>query len=68
MDIIVVSSCFFTQMFTEDQDVSMLEGDYKCPICSHVLPCQKDFTAHLRGHNEVKPSPDPSDPTGQAKV
>ena len=55
-------------MFTEDQDVSMLEGDYKCPICSHVLPCQKDFTAHLRGHNEVKPSPDPSDPTGQAKV
>ena len=63
-----MSSCFLTQMFTEDQDVSMLEGDYKCPICSHVLPCQKDFTAHLRGHNEVKPSPDPSDPTGQAKV
>ena len=63
-----VSSCFRSQMFTEDQDVSMLEGDYKCPICSHVLPCQRDFTAHLRGHNEVKPSPDPSDPTGQAKV
>ena len=64
----VMSTSFFAQMFTEDQDVSMLEGDYKCPICSHVLPCQKDFTAHLRGHNEVKPSPDPSDPTGQAKV
>ena len=29
---------------------------------------QKEFTAHIRGHNEVKPSPDPNDPTGQAKV
>ena len=55
-------------MFTEDQDISLLEGDYKCPICSLVMPSQKDFTAHLRGHNEVKPTPDPSDPTGQAKV
>ena len=63
-----LSSCFPIQMFTEDQDVSMLEGDFKCPIGSHVLPCQKDFTAHLRGHNEVRPSPDPSDPTGQSKV
>ena len=43
-------------------------GDYKCPICSHLMSSQKDFTSHLRGHNEVKPSPDPSDPTGQAKV
>jgi uncharacterized Zn-finger protein len=23
---------------------------------------------HIRAHNEVKPSPDPNDPTGQAKV
>ena len=28
----------------------------------------KEFTSHLRSHNEVKPTPDPSDPTGQAKV
>ena len=55
-------------MFTEDQDISLLEGDYKCPICSQVQASQKDFTAHLRGHNEVKPTNDPSDPTGQAKV
>ena len=43
-------------------------GDYKCPICSQLMSSQKEFTSHLRGHNEVKPSPDPSDPTGQAKV
>ena len=46
----------------------LVEGDYKCPICSKVMANQKEFTSHLRGHNEVKPSPDPSDPTGQAKV
>jgi hypothetical protein len=27
----------------------------------------KEFTSHLRGHNEVKPSPDPADPTGGEK-
>ena len=42
--------------------------DYKCPLCSEILPCQRDFTAHIRGHNEVKPQNDPNDPTGQAKV
>ena len=42
--------------------------DYKCPLCSEILPCQRDFTAHIRAHNEVKPQNDPNDPTGQAKV
>ncbi|CAB4063998.1 RREB1 [Lepeophtheirus salmonis] len=42
--------------------------DLNCPLCSIVLHSQKDFTAHIRGHNEVKPLPDPNDPTGQAKV
>ena len=57
-------------MYEEDQEVAQESeaGDYKCPICSHLMSSQKDFTSHLRGHNEVKPSPDPSDPTGQAKV
>ena len=57
-------------MYEEDQEVALESetGDYKCPICSHLMSSQKDFTSHLRGHNEVKPSPDPSDPTGQAKV
>lgn len=41
---------------------------YKCPLCEEFLTSQKDFTAHIRAHNEVKPSPDPNDPTGQAKV
>ena len=41
---------------------------YQCPLCHEQLACLKDFTAHIRGHNEVKPSPDPNDPTGQAKV
>lgn len=42
--------------------------DYKCPLCQITLGSQKEFTSHIRGHNEVKPSPDPNDPTGQAKV
>lgn len=41
---------------------------YKCPLCQEYLPSQKEFTMHIRAHNEVKPSPDPNDPTGQAKV
>ena len=32
------------------------------------MTSNKEFTSHLRSHNEVKPSPDPADPTGQAKV
>ena len=32
------------------------------------MTSNKEFTSHLRSHNEVKPTPDPSDPTGQAKV
>ena len=47
---------------------SPLPQDYKCPLCQMTLGSQKEFTAHIRGHNEVKPSPDPNDPTGQAKV
>ena len=73
----------FNQVFDDEPDLAaispggesslelgsdLLEGDYKCPICSKVMANQKEFTSHLRGHNEVKPSPDPSDPTGQAKV
>ena len=42
--------------------------DFKCPLCSENMTSLKEFTSHLRGHNEVKPSADPSDPTGQAKV
>ena len=45
-----------------------MKRDFKCPLCSEKLTGLKDFTAHLRGHNEVKPTNDPSDPTGQAKV
>ncbi len=41
---------------------------YKCPLCQDDLHSQKDFTSHIRAHNEVKPCPDPNDPTGQAKV
>eukprot|EP00094_Tigriopus_californicus_P010939 TCALIF_10553-PA protein Name:"Similar to ZNF208 Zinc finger protein 208 (Homo sapiens)" AED:0.08 eAED:0.08 QI:5/0/0/1/0.5/0.33/3/0/1107 len=41
---------------------------YKCPRCLQILDTQKEFTAHIRAHNEVKPHPDPNDPTGQAKV
>ena len=41
---------------------------YTCPLCQEVLPSQKEFTTHIRGHNEVKPCNDPNDPTGQAKV
>jgi len=41
---------------------------FKCPLCLESLSSQKDFTVHIRAHNEVKPSPDPNDPTGQAKV
>ena len=41
---------------------------YKCPLCQEYLSSQKEFTMHIRAHNEVKPSPDPNDPTGQAKV
>ena len=41
---------------------------YKCPLCKENLQSQKDFTTHIRGHNEVKPHPDPNDPSGQAKV
>ena len=44
------------------------QQDYKCPLCQEQLGSQKEFTQHIRGHNEVKPSPDPNDPTGQAKV
>ena len=47
---------------------SIVAHDYKCPLCSEILPCQRDFTAHIRAHNEVKPQNDPNDPTGQAKV
>jgi len=45
-----------------------MKRDFKCPLCAEKMTGLKEFTAHLRGHNEVKPSNDPSDPTGQAKV
>ena len=45
-----------------------MKRDFKCPLCSEKMTGLKEFTAHLRGHNEVKPTNDPSDPTGQAKV
>ncbi|QQP57955.1 Uncharacterized protein FKW44_003119, partial [Caligus rogercresseyi] len=41
---------------------------YRCPHCQVLLNSQKEFTSHIRGHNEVKPHSDPNDPTGQAKV
>ena len=41
---------------------------YTCPLCHENQPTQKDFTTHIRGHNEVKPHNDPNDPTGQSKV
>lgn len=44
------------------------QQEYKCPLCQEVMLTQKEFTQHIRGHNEVKPSPDPNDPTGQSKV
>ncbi len=43
-------------------------NDYVCPLCPETMSSQREFTAHIRGHNEVKPQPDPNDPTGQAKV
>ena len=47
---------------------STSDKKYKCPLCQEVLQSQKDFTQHIRGHNEVKPQNDPNDPTGQSKV
>jgi len=44
------------------------QRDFKCPLCQEKMSSNKEFTSHLRSHNEVKPTPDPSDPTGQAKV
>ena len=41
---------------------------YTCPLCHENQATQKEFTTHIRGHNEVKPHNDPNDPTGQAKV
>ena len=41
---------------------------YTCPLCHEHQATQKEFTTHIRGHNEVKPHNDPNDPTGQAKV
>lgn len=41
---------------------------YTCPLCHETQATQKEFTTHIRGHNEVKPHNDPNDPTGQAKV
>ena len=57
---VYLNYCF--QNYSDDSEPCI--PDFKCPLCSHVLSCQRDFTSHLRGHNEVKPSPDPSDPTG----
>lgn len=42
--------------------------DFKCPLCGDNMTSLKEFTSHLRSHNEVKPTADPTDPTGQAKV
>ena len=41
---------------------------YTCPLCHENQSSQKEFTTHIRGHNEVKPHNDPNDPTGQSKV
>ena len=41
---------------------------YTCPLCHEKQATQKEFTTHIRGHNEVKPHNDPNDPTGQSKV
>lgn len=41
---------------------------YTCPLCHESQATQKEFTTHIRGHNEVKPHPDPNDPSGQSKV
>ena len=38
---------------------------YTCPLCHENQSSQKDFTTHIRGHNEVKPHSDPNDPTGK---
>lgn len=38
--------------------------DFKCPLCKEHMTSLKEFTTHLRGHNEAKPTNDPSDPTG----
>ncbi|XP_059088725.1 ras-responsive element-binding protein 1-like isoform X2 [Tigriopus californicus] len=43
-------------------------GEFHCKICKETLGSQREYTAHIRAHNEVKPHPDPNDPTGQAKV
>jgi len=48
--------------------VTCKDGVYQCPLCRQNLRSQKDFTTHIRAHNEVKPHPDPNDPTGQTKV
>ena len=40
--------------------------DFKCPLCAENMTSLKEFTAHLRGHNEAKPTNDPADPTGTA--
>ena len=53
---------------TDSQSPLPPQQEYKCPLCQEHLGSQKEFTQHIRGHNEVKPSPDPNDPTGQAKV
>ena len=39
-----------------------------CPLCHLTLPNQREFTAHIRGHNKITPENDPTDPSGQSKV
>ena len=41
---------------------------YTCPLCHENQSSQKDFTTHIRGHNEVKPHSDPNDPTGKTNI
>ena len=41
---------------------------YTCPLCHENQSSQKDFTTHIRGHNEVKPHSDPNDPTGKTHI
>lgn len=48
--------------------VEPLDQIYTCPLCHETQATQKEFTTHIRGHNEVKPYNDPNDPSGQSKV
>ena len=41
---------------------SVIPEERQCPLCKIILPSQKEFTIHIRGHNNVKPKDSPKEP------